>query len=230
MDSGKSQVQQTLQGNVPLLSMTQAIEAYQLIYSRLDQSLRAVPLQSQDREVTLAMLGDHEITQLIKDFVLVTQRAISGVRNETAMTFSESIFNKLFETSNTSPLRLEVFVTILDAVREACGGAKMFNPDIFGWLGTYTSSVSDEFSRRLCRHILLLLIRVKLIKPQDLDSYLILQMEGGANIFWLELVLVFIKQSVSEMLCPKCYSAKCEGSGDEATNGNPIGEMAGYLE
>jgi CCR4-NOT transcription complex subunit 1 len=209
VDSGKSQVQQTLQGKIPLLSMTQSIEAYQLIYNRLDQSLRAVPLQSQGREVTLAMLGDHEITQLIKDFVLVTQRTISGVRNETAKTFSESIFNKLFEASNTSPLRLEVFVTILDTVREACGGAKMFNPDIFGWLGKYTSSVSDEFSRRLCRHTLLLLIRVKLIKPQDLDSYLILQMEGGAHIFWLELALVFIKQSVSEMLCSVYDFAQC---------------------
>jgi CCR4-NOT transcription complex subunit 1 len=208
-DSGKSQAQQPLQGNVPLLSMTQAIEAYQLIYSRLDQALRAVPLQSQGREVTLAMLGDHEITQLIKDLVLVTQRTISGVRNETAMTFSESIFNKLFETSGTSPLRLEVFVTILDAVREACGGSKVFNPDIFAWLGKYSSSVSDEFSRRLYRHILLLLIRAKLIKPQDLDSYLMMQMEGGANIFWLELALVFIKQSVSEMLCSVYDFAQC---------------------
>lgn len=195
--------------NVPSLTMSQAIEAYQLIYGRLDQALRAVQLQSQGREITLTMLGDHEITQLIKDLVLVTQRTMVNVRNDTAMTFSESIFNKLFESTSPSPLRLEVFVTILEAVREACGGAKNFNPDIFAWLGKYSSSVSDEFSRRLYRHILLLLIRAKLIKPHDLDSYLVMQMEGGANIFWLELALVFIKQSVTESLCSVYDFTQC---------------------
>lgn len=184
------------------ISMSQALEAYQVIYTRLDQSLRNVHLQAQGREITLAMLGEqHEVTQLIKDLVTVTQRTMAGMRNETAMTFSESIFNKLFDTTNPSPLRLEVFVTILEAVKEACGGPKNFNPDIFAWLGKYSSSIADEFSRRLYRHILLLLIRSKLIKPQEIDSYLVVHMDGGADIFWLELALTFIKQSVGEALC-----------------------------
>jgi CCR4-NOT transcription complex subunit 1 len=184
------------------LTMSQALESYQTIYARLDSSLKNLQAQLQGREVTLNMLGDHEVVQLLREIVSVTQRTQTAHRHETAMTFSENLFNRLFEPmTNPDPLRLEVFVSILDAVREACGGAKTFNPDVMSWLGKYAMLVNnDDMSRKIYRHILILLLRAKLLRAQDVDIYMTMNIDNGRNLFWLEVALSFIKQCLLENL------------------------------
>lgn len=184
------------------LTMTSALEAYQTIYSRLDLALKNLHTQLQGREITLSMLGDHEIVQLVREIVSVTQRTQPPHRHETAMTFSENLFNRLFEPmNNPDPLRLEVFVSILDAVRDACGGSKSFNPDVMSWLGKYAMLVNnDDMSRKIYRHILILLLRAKLLRAQEVDVYMTMNIDNGRNLFWLEVALSFIKQCLLENL------------------------------
>ena len=185
----------------PQLSLSQAIEAYQLIYTRIDTSLRTLHAQLQGREVNISMLGsDHEIIIHLRDLVTITQRTQSNARIETAMTFAEIIFNRMFESiSNPDALRLEVFVAILEAIRDACGGIKVFTPDFISWLGKYAILVSnDETARKVYRLILILLVRAKLIRCSDLDGYFVACIDSGRNLFWLELALSFIRQCLTE--------------------------------
>lgn len=190
-------------GSAATLSMSQALDAYQIVYTRLENSLKVLQGQLQGREVTLSMLGEHEVVQLLKDIILVTQRTQLNVRNETAMTFSETIFSRMFDgLAQPDPLRLEVSVSLLEAIKEACGGSKTFNPDIISWLGKHAASVNnDELSRKVYRHILILLLRAKLIRSQELDVYFTIHIDSGRNLFWLELALSFIKQCLVENLC-----------------------------
>jgi CCR4-NOT transcription complex subunit 1 len=185
-----------------IFTMPQALEANQLLFSRLEASLKLLHSQLQGREISLSMLGDHEIIQLLREMVVVIQRTQPAVKNETAMTFSESIFARMFDSiAQPDPLRLEVIVYILEAVKEACGGSKLFNPDLLSWLGKYAILVNnDEVSRKVYRHILFLLLRAKLIRSVDIDLYLSIHIDGGRNLFWLEVALSFIKQCLVENL------------------------------
>jgi len=183
------------------LTMSQSLELYQKAFSRIDASLRSLQAQLQGREVNMNMLGsDHEIYNALRDIVATTQRTQNNVRNETAMTFSEIIFNRTFESINQpDPLRLEVCVGILEAVREAAGGSKVFSPDFISWLGKYAMLVNnDEIGRKVYRLILVLLLRAKLICCRDLDAFFVMYIDGGRNLFWLELALSFIRQCLVE--------------------------------
>jgi CCR4-NOT transcription complex subunit 1 len=185
-----------------IFTMPQALEANQLLFSRLESALKLLQTQLQGREISLTMLGDHEIIQLLREMVVVIQRTQPAVKNETAVTFSESIFARMFDSiAQPDPLRLEVIVYILEAVKEACGGSKSFNPDVISWLGKYAILVNnDEVSRKVYRHILILLLRAKLIRSVDIDLYLSIHIDGGRNLFWLEVALSFIKQCLVENL------------------------------
>lgn len=185
-------------------SMAQAIEAYQFLYNKLDLSLRALQTQYPNRELTLTMLGDHEILQILKEMIHITQRTQSLVRNETAMTFSESIFSRLFETSSYSDaLRIEVTISIVEAIREACGGIKLFNPDIISWFGKYMALFNnDELSRKICRLILVSILRARLVRSSELDMFFTMHIDGGRNLFWLEVALSVIKQYLLDNLGP----------------------------
>ena len=188
-------------GGAGTLTMTQALEAYQATYLRIDNSLRNLMAQLQGREVNMSMLGgDHEIVLCLRDLITITQRAQAAVRGETAMTFSEVIFNRMFESvRQPDSLRLEVFVAILEAVRDACGGSRVFSPDFISWLGKYAVLVSnDETGRKVYRLILILLVRAKLLRCPDLDVYFVMYIDGGRNLFWLELALSFIRQCLVE--------------------------------
>lgn len=190
--------------NLPLLPMSQAIDAYQLVLSRLDVSLRNVQVQAQGREVSISMLGSsHEILTLLREMITITQRTQPTVRAESAMTFCENVFKRLLEPIGVTidSLRFEVMIGIIEALRDACGGAKKFAPDIVSWLSNYSNfNPNDEGSRNVHRTILLLLLRVKLLRTQDVDSYFATNMDGGKNIAWVELALIFIHQCLSEGL------------------------------
>mmetsp|Transcript_13579 Transcript_13579/g.30419 ORF Transcript_13579/g.30419 Transcript_13579/m.30419 type:complete len:2214 (+) Transcript_13579:205-6846(+) len=184
----------------PVLSMAQALESQQMTFSRIDVALRALQTQLQGREVHIGMLPrDSDILLLLRDLVSITQRTQAGVRNETAMTFSETVFHRMFEgISSPDQLRLEVCVAILEAVRGACGG-KAFTPDFISWLGKYASLVSnDEAARKVYRLILILLLRAKLVRCPDLDVYFVTYVDEGRNLFWLELALSFVRQCLVE--------------------------------
>jgi CCR4-NOT transcription complex subunit 1 len=185
-----------------VFTMPQALEANQVLFVRLESSLKTLQTHLQGREISLSMLGDHEIIQLLREMVVVIQRTQSAVKIETATTFCESIFARMFDSvAQPDPLRLEVIVYILEAVREACGGSKGFSPDVISWLGKYASLVNnDEISRKVYRHILVLLLRAKLVRSLDVDLYLSIHIDAGRNLFWLEVALSFIKQCLVENL------------------------------
>jgi CCR4-NOT transcription complex subunit 1 len=189
--------------SAPSLTMSQALEGYQHLSARIDMSLKAVLLQAPGRDISIAMLAaDHEILVLLRELVMVTQRTQPTVRNETAMTFCENLFKRMVESVNVlDTLRLEVMVGIIEALRDACGGAKKFAPDIVSWLSHYAAfNPQDETSRKMHRAILILLLRVKLIRSQEVDTYFAIYMDAGRNMVWVELALSFVRQCLAEGL------------------------------
>lgn len=201
--AGMQPSQSSLSQNLNSLSMSQSLEAYQLIYARLDMALKTVQLQASGRDVTISMLGtDHEILGYFRDMIIVTQRTLPAVRSETAMAFCENVFKRLMESINTADsLRIEVMVGIIEALRDACGGIKKFSPDVISWLSHYaTFSPNDDSSRKFHRVVLILLLRGKLIRTQELDVYFASCMDGGRNIVWVEVALLFIRQCLAEGL------------------------------
>ena len=187
----------------PSLDMSQALQAYQIIFNRIDTSLKSIQMQSQGREISISMLGaDHEIITLLRDMVILTQRIFPQIRNETAMTFCENIFKRMIESANIADtLRLEVMIGIIEALRDACGGAKKFVPEIVSWLSHYAVfNPNDENGRKIHLAILILLLRAKLMRSQDADVYLATYMDGGRNMLWVELALTFVRQCLAEGL------------------------------
>lgn len=185
------------------LTMAQSLEAYQYALSRVDSALKMIMQQAQGREITLAMLGgEHEILALLRDIILITQRIQPAVRNESAMTFAESVFKRLAETASiTDTLRLEVMVGILEALRDACGGGRKFAPDMVSWMNHYISfNLNDETSRKLHQNILTLLLRAKLLRAQDIDIYFAGNVDAGRNMLWVEVALQFIRQGLADNL------------------------------
>lgn len=185
------------------LSMAQALESYQHALSRIDSALKNVLVQAQGRDVSLSMLGgDHEILARLRDIIHITQCTVQGMRMESALTFAESVFKRLVETvSVNDSLRLEVMVGILEALRDACGGARKFTPDMIAWLSQYaTFNLSDEANRKLHRDILTLLMRARLLRAPEVDTYFANNLDGGRNMAWVELALSFIRHSLAEGL------------------------------
>lgn len=185
------------------LTMAQSLEAYQVSLSRVDNSLKTVLIQAQGRDVSLSMLGgDHEIVSRLREIMQITQCTQPGVRLESALTFAESVFKRMVETVGVNDtLRLEVMVGILEALRDACGGARKFIPDITGWLNTYaTFSVAEVGGRKVLRDILTLLMRAKLLLASEVDIYFADNLNSGQSLVWVELALAFIRHSLAEGL------------------------------
>ena len=63
------------------------------------------------------------------------------------------------------------------------------------WLSHYAQlNPNDETSRKVHRTILVLLLRAKLLRPQDVDVYFATYMDAGRNMVWVELALTFVRQ------------------------------------
>lgn len=196
---------------VATLSMAQALESYQHVLSRVDAALKSVLVQAQGREVSLAMLGgDHEILARLRDIIHITQCTVPGMRMESALTFAESVFKRLVETvSVNDSLRLEVMVGILEALRDAFGASRKFAPDMISWLSQYaTLNVAEEGARKLHRDILTLLMRAKLLRAPEVDTYFANNLDVGRNMVWVELALGFIRHSLAENLAATYEFAK----------------------
>jgi CCR4-NOT transcription complex subunit 1 len=183
------------------LSMSQALESYQNVLMRIDQSLNTVLHQTslQTRELTLAMLGsEHELFPLMREIITITHRTQAIVRDESAVTFAEVVFKRLMETHVADTLPLEVNVGLLEALRDACA-SKKFNPDILAWLTNYSSvNIADESSKKLHSNVLFLLMRARMLKPSDVDAYLCRHMDQGRNVAWVEFAMLFVRQCVAD--------------------------------
>lgn len=208
---------------------SQALEAYQVLYGRLEGALNKLHASYPGRELSLSMLGAGSeggvaggegvgVINGIREILTITQRMPLHLRGEVAMLFCEGLFSKVMENiggggaASTHPdlLKIEVCVAILEGVRDACGGVagvasgvspKPFSPDILLWLSKYGGVTSnDEGCRKAYRHLLLVCVRAKLIRAPDLDRYLAHQMDGGKQLFYLEVALSCVKQCMMEGL------------------------------
>lgn len=187
---------------LPALTMTQGLEACNHLLARIDTSLKNEQARTQGRDVSLSMLGgDHEIMAILREMVLTIQRVHVTLRIETAVIFAEIAFSRMFDSITSSDsLRLEVFVSILEALRDTCGATK-FTPDLIAWLSKYAGLVNnDETNRKLFRFVLILMLRAKLLRAADVDVYFVMYIDSGRNLFWLELALSFIRQCLVENL------------------------------
>jgi CCR4-NOT transcription complex subunit 1 len=185
------------------LSMAQALEMYQTLNARIDMAMRAVQLQAQGREISFSMLGsENEILNYLREIITITQRIQPTVRNEAAMTFAETVFKRLCESlAMTDLLKAEVVVAMFEALRDVSGGPKKLSTEIVSWLTTYsTFNLADANTQKMLRVILTLLLRVKLLRSQDIDNYFSLYMDGGRNMMWVEMALSFVKQCLSDNL------------------------------
>jgi CCR4-NOT transcription complex subunit 1 len=184
------------------LTMTQGLEAYQQALSRLDNSLKSALQQTPG--ATLATLGgDHEILDLLRDVIQITQRVQQRARIESATAFAESVFKRLVELSSppSEILQYEVLVGILEALRDACGGSKALPLDIVAWLNRYsTYNLADESQRDIQRTVLSLLMRAGLLLAADVDVYFANNLDGGMNMLWVEVALNFVKHCITEDL------------------------------
>ena len=161
------------------------MEAYHVVLARLEQALTQVRAKSQGRELSLNMLaGDHEIMSLLRDVVIITQRTLPAIRIDSALSFAEVVFKSLVEAPQTpqvpDPLRLDVLVGCLEALRDACGGPKKFQPDMSAWLSRYAAfNAGEERARKGHLATLVRLIRAKLLRAHEVDLYMAAQMDAG---------------------------------------------------
>jgi CCR4-NOT transcription complex subunit 1 len=190
------------QQSAPVLSMSQALEAYQHCLTSLDSAIKTVSQEAQ--RVTLSQLGaDHEILNSLRDIIHITHRIQPRVRVEAAVAFAENVFKHLTEVTAASSdlLHMEVLVGIIEALREACGGAKAFPLDIVSWLNRYsTYNLVEESHRETHRFVLSLLMRANLLRPAEVDVYFSNNLDGGHNMLWVEVALSFVKHCISEDL------------------------------
>ena len=182
------------------LSGAHATEAYRVILARIEQSLTQVRGKTYGRELTLSMLaGDHEIMSLLRDAVIVTQRTQPAVRIDSALGFAEIVFKSLVGAHQTQqvpdPLRMDVLVGCIEALRDACGGPKKFQPNMSEWLSRYVIfRAGEEWARKGYLIALVRLIRAKLLRPVDIDHYMAAQMDSGQNLLWVEFALALVRQ------------------------------------
>jgi CCR4-NOT transcription complex subunit 1 len=184
--------------------LDQVLEIFQKCLVRIDSSLAMAFQQSQGREITLQMLGnDHEIIHLVKEIVTVAKMAQPVVRAEAALAFAERLFGRLIDTMTpTDTLRLDVYVGILEALRDLADGSRKFSPEIYmAWLNNHVSqrvNLNDESGKKVHRSILLALLRYKLVGSQNIDKYFAVYMDGGRSILWVELALAFVRQCLAD--------------------------------
>ncbi|CAM9216626.1 unnamed protein product, partial [Ectocarpus fasciculatus] len=186
----------------PVLSMSQALEAYQQCLTTLDTAIKSASQKNQ--RMSLSMLGgDHEILNLLRQLIHITHQIQTRVRVEAATAFAENVFKHLADVSASTAdmLHMEVLVGILEALREACGGAKSFPLDVTVWLNRYsTYNLGEEPHREAHRTLLSLLMRASLLRPADVDVYFANNLDGGHNMLWVEVALSFVKHCISEDL------------------------------
>jgi CCR4-NOT transcription complex subunit 1 len=195
------------------------MEALNQIAAKIDSSVTSLLSAAGSRapEVTLSMLPtEHEVRQLLAAVHQVIPRTLSEPEKKSALGFAQSIFRRLYELDLSEPLRLEALVALLEKMNEA-------NPQLGNDLGTWTTyaPTDTEVQRKLHRTVLLLLVRSKLVSPQELDQFLSSSSDNGRNPVWVEFSLLFIRTAFLERIAfpadfPKLMELMTPGGADAA--------------
>merc|ERR1711871_985612 len=186
----------------PSFSLAQALEMFHKCLVRIDASLSAIAQKAQGMEVSFSMLGNnHEIFNLVKETIMVCQKADPTIRVEASLTSAERMFRKLLDTvSVTDTLRVDVFIGLISALKEVSSGANRFSPDVFiSWMNNYsTINLSEDSGKKTHRYLVMSLLKSKLVKSVDVDVYFAKNSDGGRNMIWVEHSLSLVRQCLAE--------------------------------
>jgi CCR4-NOT transcription complex subunit 1 len=181
------------------------IDALAAIAAKMDSSVTTLLLAAGARavEITLAMLpSEHEIKRLIMAARKATMPAgtqslpaLTPAESDGILAFAQKVFKRLYELSLTEPLRLEAYVGLLEVL---CDCVPKLKSNLGTW-ATYAPTESES-QRKLHRTVLLLLMRSRLLIPEDLDRYLAKSMDGGKNALWIEFSVLFVRAAVLEKI------------------------------
>lgn len=177
------------------------------ITAKLDAAVTALlsAAGTRARDIKLSMLPpDHQICQLLSAIKQVVpnsistsaaSRPLSVSEQDIVLGFSQGVFKRLYELSLNEPLRLEVFVAVLENINVFC---PKLGKDIGTW-ATYAPTNTEQ-QRRLHRTMLLLLVRSRLLAVHELDNFLAARADLGRNHVWIEFSLVFLKTAFEKRI------------------------------
>jgi len=174
------------------------LEALQTIATKMDGSVSALLSSTGPRaaEVTFSMLpADHDIRKLLAAVPQVVPQNLTQSEKEAVLSFSQSVFKRLYELRLTEPLRLEALVALLEKINGSC---PQLGKDLGTW-ATYAPT-ETEAQKKLHRTVLLLLVRSNLVSTQELDSFLCASADSGRNPVWVEFSLLFIRTAFLERI------------------------------
>jgi CCR4-NOT transcription complex subunit 1 len=181
------------------LAITQALEEFQRRLGRLDSVL--VKVAAEVAAGGTSPISEADIQTFQRDLALLTHRIQQNVRKEASMVFAENLFKRLTDGVGSvhEAIKVHIIVALLEAVRDACGGAAYFAPDYIEWLKRHCPCDSTEKSSFNKHHaVILLLLRSKLVATIDLDMYLSSSIDYSQNMIWVELSLGCIHQSLQD--------------------------------
>ena len=174
------------------------LEVLQTIAAKMDSSVSALLSSTGPRaaEVTFSMLpADHDVRKLLAAVSQVVPQNLTQSEKEAILSFSQSVFKRLYELRLTEPLRLEALVALLEKINGSC---PQLGKDLGTW-ATYAPT-ETESQKKLHRTVLLLLVRSSLVSTQELDSFLCVSTENGRNPVWVEFSLLFIRTAFLERI------------------------------
>lgn len=154
-------------------------------------------------EITLDRIPvDHEIKQIlsaVKKLTASFATPLTVTESDSALSFGQTIFKRLYELRLSEPLRLEAFVDLLSALGICC---QQLTKELGTW-STYAPTETEP-QRKLHRTVLLLLLRSKLLQVSMLDKYLFEQVtheqNHGGKVEWREFSIALIRTAVHEKI------------------------------
>lgn len=191
------------------------LNAINAIAMKLDSSVSTLLNTAGPRaqEISLAMIPpEHEIKQLISAVPRVVAAlsddpsrpyALSAAETDSILSFSQSIFKRLYEVNLSERLRLEALISLLEMLNKIC---PQLGRDMGTW-ATYAPTKTD-MQRKLHRAVMLLLVRSDLIQIGDLDSYLAKNSDEGRDQVWLEFLILFVRTAVLENIASPTKMSK----------------------
>jgi CCR4-NOT transcription complex subunit 1 len=174
------------------------LEVLQTIAAKMDSSVSMLLSSTGPRaaEVTFSMLpADHDVRKLLAAVPQVVPPNLTQTEKEAVLSFSQSVFKRLYELRLTEPLRLEALVALLEKINGSC---PQLGKDLGTW-ATYAPT-ETEAQKKLHRTVLLLLVRSSLVSTQELDSFLCASADNGRNPVWVEFSLLFIRTAFLERI------------------------------
>jgi len=182
-----------------MLTSSQGLEALSAVVNKLDTAINALLSAAGSRagSITVSMIpADHEVRKILEGVKVVTSCLSHGnVLDEAVLSFAQGVFKRMYDLSLSEPLRLEVFIALLQCLDEVC---PKLSKEIGTWV-TYAPMNNDN-QKKLNRTILLLLVRSKLVKIADLDVFITRSMADGRNSIWIEFAILFVRTAVLEKI------------------------------